>query len=299
MAWLGMAIYFLFASTLTLKYVRDGHPRFLSRRSPFFKWIYWQSYILSATFAWVVPPLYWGLLSDPSVSFGGLDSSLPSSWLTITFHTLGGFIMLVEMLIARVPMFFSQWIYMASVFAMYLGWCAIQDRYVGGGTATSESTPRVYAFLDTSDRLAPLYYFLCLFFVSLTFLFVCLLHKLRDRFLVALCRRRHRNQMAQTGTTSMTQASESGTLTPASVVGKDEERNVDLESGEEAGRSRTSVVERVEVERRGTMVGRVFGAGKRESKVEERTAERTRREREREDDVASDAGSLDIDNPFY
>ncbi|TPX70363.1 hypothetical protein SpCBS45565_g01843 [Spizellomyces sp. 'palustris'] len=178
LTWVGLGVWFLVSAFQTWRFKRDGSMNAFLKQSKFTQWVTWNLYVLPATFHWIVPIVYWALLSGSLIRTGkAIDW-----WTNVNVHALDFVFIMVEFYLNRVPMYYSQWPPVVGTGLAYLGYAFFQHGvYQGYDKADYPNGWWVYSFLNTSKASAWVYYLvLPLGFVGV-FLFVVWLHKKRDR----------------------------------------------------------------------------------------------------------------------
>ncbi|KAJ3274975.1 hypothetical protein HK104_003986 [Borealophlyctis nickersoniae] len=124
LTWLGLTLYFLVTTIQTCRYVKSGSAEFWLKQSKFTKWATWNVYVLPATFHWIVPIIFWPLLSSNLVKNG----TALSWWSNINVHALDLVFMLIELVLGLTPMYLSQWPTPIFFAALYCGFAFFQNK---------------------------------------------------------------------------------------------------------------------------------------------------------------------------
>ncbi|KAI9095530.1 hypothetical protein DFS34DRAFT_626333 [Phlyctochytrium arcticum] len=142
------------------------------------QWLSWNLYIMSSTFHWIVPIVFWALLSGDLIKNG----NWLSWWTNVNVHAMDLVIILVEFYLNRVPIYFSQLPAILVPGLLFMGYSFFQHAvYKGYNTASYPNGWWVYSFLDVSKSGAPLYYIGLLIAFGIIFCAVIGMHRLRDR----------------------------------------------------------------------------------------------------------------------
>ncbi|KAJ3103381.1 hypothetical protein HDU97_010219 [Phlyctochytrium planicorne] len=180
-SWLGLLAYFISSTYNVHVYIRNGYKADrLKSRNNFVRWLFWNVYALPAVFHYLIPLVFWVLLSEKLFKE-------PTVWgfvSNIHIHALTGVLTCAEVIISRVPMYYSQGTLIIVVATLFV--CYSQLAHIWFSTSTENFW--AYPFLDTGKKGWYLWYagvgILFVFF----FVVVVAIHKGRDR-------RRERLQM--------------------------------------------------------------------------------------------------------
>ncbi|KAJ3156641.1 hypothetical protein HDU86_003865 [Geranomyces michiganensis] len=191
LTWCGLGLWFAVASFQTWRYTRDGNMDAFLRQSKFTQWLTWNLYAMPATYHWIVPIVFWALLSDNLVKTG-----TAYDWFTNTqVHAMDCVFIIIELIFNRIPLFYSQWPAVIIAALSFLGYAFFQHAVYDDLSAAERAGDYkhgwwVYGFLDTQKSGAAVYYIaLPLAFIAV-FCAVVKVHKVRDQ------RRRRRHARA-------------------------------------------------------------------------------------------------------
>ncbi|KAI8824912.1 uncharacterized protein EV422DRAFT_516755 [Fimicolochytrium jonesii] len=175
LTWLGLGAWFAVAAFQTYRCNRDGNMSKFLRQSRFTQWLTWALYVMPATFHWIVPIVFWGLLSSSLVK----DGDGMAWWSNINVHLFDFVLVFIELCINRIPLFYTQWPIIVIPGLLFLAYAFVQ--HAAYHISNSPSGWWVYSFLDTSKNGAWVYYVVLPLGFILVFLLVTYVHKLRDR----------------------------------------------------------------------------------------------------------------------
>jgi hypothetical protein len=126
LTWGGLMLYFWVSSVCTFFYIRRNYTtEFFTKKPKFFQWLYWQLYVLPAVYHWIVPLVFWSVLAP-----GGLFSRNTRAidwWNNINLHVMDGVFVMIELIMGRIPLFYSQWTMFIFVSLTYLCWIPVTN----------------------------------------------------------------------------------------------------------------------------------------------------------------------------
>ncbi|KAJ3055712.1 hypothetical protein HK097_009597 [Rhizophlyctis rosea] len=182
LSWLGLTIYFLLFAFLSFRYVQTGTSKFFQNLPKPVRWLIWNIYVLAAVYPWIVVIIFWSLLSGELVRNG----DAMAWWTNINVHLMDLVFMLIELFLARTPMFASQWPIPIAVGLLYLAWAHVQNAafsdepWVVGNPAYPHGW-YPYSFLDVERSSAAMWYIIVIVLFILMFFVVFGVHRFRDR----------------------------------------------------------------------------------------------------------------------
>ncbi|KAJ3014286.1 hypothetical protein HKX48_005238 [Thoreauomyces humboldtii] len=178
LTYLGLLAWFATSAFQTHRYIRDGHMHRFCRQSKFTQWLTYNLYVMPSTFHWIVPIVFWSLLSSNLFAHG----NVLDYWTNINVHAVDLVLILIELVLNRIPLFYSQWPSVIVTGLLFLVYAFFQHGVYHNVSVTSYPDGWwVYSFLDTSKPGAWHYYVLLPVGFVVAFLLVVSLHKLRDR----------------------------------------------------------------------------------------------------------------------
>ncbi|KAJ3109368.1 hypothetical protein HDU96_007233 [Phlyctochytrium bullatum] len=174
LSWLGLVLYFFTATYNVHVYIRSGYDADrLNGRHPFLRWFFWNVYVLPAVFHYIIPVVYWALLTSELMK----NPTFYNYFINLNVHALTGVFMAIEIVLSRVPLFYSQWILPIGGAILFV--CYSQLAHIWFSTESQSFW--AYAFLDTSKRTWPLWYCGIGLFFFLVCMAVIAIHRARDR----------------------------------------------------------------------------------------------------------------------
>ncbi|KAJ3410249.1 hypothetical protein HDV05_003996 [Chytridiales sp. JEL 0842] len=130
--YLGLIIYFTVSSINTYFYLKANcDPSFSQKQHKVFTWMQWMLYVLPGVNHYIIPLLFWLLLSGPLLRDPGSKSGW--EWFNnLNMHLGDGVLMLAELFLGRTPILYTYWFSYLGVSVLYLGWVAIFHIFCSG-----------------------------------------------------------------------------------------------------------------------------------------------------------------------
>ncbi|KAI8908653.1 hypothetical protein DFJ77DRAFT_472819 [Powellomyces hirtus] len=177
LTWLGLGAWFAVAAFQGWRFNRDGNMNRFLKQHKVTQWMTWNLYVMTATFHWIVPIVFWSLLSGNLVENG----TAYTYWTNVNVHAMDLVLILMELYLNRIPMFYSQWPSVIVAGVAFLAYAFFQHAvYQGYDRVESPSGWWVYGFLDTSKAGAWKYYIILPLAFVLFFCATVAMHKLRN-----------------------------------------------------------------------------------------------------------------------
>ncbi|KAI9005933.1 hypothetical protein BC832DRAFT_459418 [Gaertneriomyces semiglobifer] len=133
LTWLGLGLWFAVSAFQTRRYVVYGTTNLFLNQSKFTKWLTWNIYLMPATFHWIVPIVYWALLSKKLIEQGGAMNY----WVNVNVHAVDLVLVFIEFYLNRVPMFYSQWPSVLGAGVLFMAYAFVQNAAYTGYDAQS------------------------------------------------------------------------------------------------------------------------------------------------------------------
>ncbi|KAK3819544.1 MAG: hypothetical protein J3Q66DRAFT_159532 [Benniella sp.] len=183
LTYLGLTFYLMCTTLWSIGYLRQpSHERaqWLKNRSPWWGRIHWLLYSTVVTFHFIVPVVFWTLLSN-----GGIRSAL-GNWQNISVHALDGAFAIFELVFNRHMLEPIHSFVVAGVMVLYMLLTfvvhATEDRWV-------------YPFLDWDQgAICAAYYIGIAIGLFVVFFVLLFLHRFRNNRLAEMCARVNHDQ---------------------------------------------------------------------------------------------------------
>ncbi|KAJ3161929.1 hypothetical protein HDU88_007161 [Geranomyces variabilis] len=182
LTWCGLGLWLAVACFQTWRFTRDGNMDAFLRQNRVTQWLTWNLYAMPATYHWIVPIVFWALLSGDLVKNGKAYD-----WFVNTqVHAMDCVFIIIELVLNRIPLFYSQWPSVILTALSFLGYAFFQHAVYHDLTPAERLGDYkdgwwVYSFLDTRKAGAAVYYIALPIAFVLVFCLVVKVHKTRDR----------------------------------------------------------------------------------------------------------------------